>query len=80
MSALLGESYRLLDDVAGFMDGIVEDKHPLRLEIEDWLKEYEKHDTEHEEVLDRVRRIETRLCVLMEHFGVVPKSSGTFGG
>lgn len=79
MSNLLNDAYNLLDDVAGFMDGIVEDKHPLRLQIEEWLKAYEKMDVEHDEVVDRVRRIETRLCILMEHQGIIPKSNGSFG-
>lgn len=32
-----------------------------------------------DEILDRVRRIETRLCVLMERHGLHPMSNGTFG-
>jgi len=32
-----------------------------------------------DEILDRVRRIETRLCVLMEHIGLTPKTDKSFG-
>ena len=79
MSKLLGDAYTLLDEMAAFIDDTMAGDHPRRDEIEDWLKAYEKQDVEHDEVLDRVRRIETRLCVLMEHAGVVPNSNGTYG-
>jgi hypothetical protein len=68
MSRLLGEAYKLIDNLAADLDN--HGDHPMRDDMEEWLKSYEKQDVEQEEAIDRIRRIETRLCILMEHFGL----------
>jgi hypothetical protein len=43
----------------------------------DWSKHEDDYDRIGE-LVQRTRRIETRLCTLMEHLGMVPKSDNTF--
>jgi len=38
------------------------------------------NDDKLDEILDRVRRIETCLCALMEHVGLHPMTDRTFSG
>lgn len=72
-------AYALLDEVAAWMDHNDGDPQ-LRERVEEWLIACEKQTLEADEILDRVRRIETRLCVLMQHAGVAPVTDGTFKG
>jgi len=80
MSKLMKDAYDLLNRIAASIDERkIEGLDDTRDDIEAWLLAYETEDVEADEVLDRVRRIETRLCILMAHEGLTPQSNGTFG-